>query len=94
MLRNLTIEEIADIERDWIFNTDIVLAFLEKDNPLPIGLSAELGFAHALGKQTFLVDGYNNQKSKWLAQFTKCFVHTSLEEAINALMRTGDSIGN
>jgi hypothetical protein len=34
--RNLPIEEIADIEREWIRNTDVVLAFLEEDNPLPI----------------------------------------------------------
>jgi len=92
--RNLTIEEIADIERDWIFNTDIVLAFLEKDNPLPIGLSAELGFAHALGKGTLLVDEYNNKKSKWLAHFTKCCVYPKLEEAINALICTNASSRN
>lgn len=86
--RNLPIEEIADIERDWIVTSDIVLAFLEADNPLPMGLCAELGFAHALGKQTLLVDEYNNQKSRWLAQFTKCQVYTNLEDAINSLANT------
>jgi nucleoside 2-deoxyribosyltransferase len=86
--RNLPIEEIADIERNWIISADIVLAFLEEDNPLPMGLCAELGFAHALGKPTLLVDGYNNKKSRWLAQFTKCLVFTNLEEAINSLAKS------
>src|SRR4051812_8144920 len=86
-LRNLSIEEIADIEREWIRNAGVVLAFLESDNPLPMGLCAELGFANALGKHTFLVDEYNNQKSKWLAGFTKSQVCTSLEEAINILFQ-------
>ena len=83
--RNLSIEEIADIEREWILNADVVLAFLEKDNPLPMGLCAELGFANALGKKTLLVDEYKNHKSKWLAQFTESDVYSSLSEAINAL---------
>ncbi len=85
--RNLPIEEVADIEREWIRNADVVLAFLEGDNPLPMGLCAELGFANALGKQTLLVDGCNNQKSKWLAGFTKSLVFTSLEEAVDSLIR-------
>lgn len=85
--RNLPIEEIADVEREWIRDAHIILAFLEEDNPLPMGLCAELGFSNALGKQTLLVDEYNNEKSKWLAQFTQSRVYTSLEDAINTLFK-------
>lgn len=80
-----TIEEIAKIENQWVKDTDVVLAFLEVDNLLPIGLSAELAFANALGKQNLLVDGYKNGKSRWLAFFTSSKTFSSLNEAINFL---------
>lgn len=50
----------------YIKNCDIVFAYMQKNNPSGIGLSLEIGYAAALGKQIILIDekSSNNQSFK------------------------------
>ena len=40
----------------YIKNCDVVFAYMQKDNPSGFGLTLEIGFAAALGKQIILID--------------------------------------
>jgi nucleoside 2-deoxyribosyltransferase len=50
-----------DLER--VSECDLVIAYLEASNPSGIGLSVELGYAHAQGKEIFLV--CEHKEKKW-----------------------------
>lgn len=53
----------------FVNKSDILFAYMEKDNPSGIGLSLEVGFAKALGKTVILID----EKSKNDSEFEKKF---------------------
>ena len=68
----------------YIKQCDIVLAYMEKDNPSGYGLSAEIGFAKALNKTVILVIEPGHEKEKYF-DFLRCFadvVYDNLDSAI------------
>ena len=40
----------------YVKNCDVIFAYMQKDNPSGFGLTLEIGFAAALGKQIILID--------------------------------------
>lgn len=69
---------------------DIVLAYLEKTNPLALGLIFELGYARGLGKKVVLVDEKSEYDSEYAKQFKFAkesvdIILEDLEEAIKFL---------
>ncbi|MDP2089501.1 MAG: nucleoside 2-deoxyribosyltransferase domain-containing protein [Flavobacteriaceae bacterium] len=40
----------------YVKNCDVVFAYMQKDNPSGFGLTLEIGYAAALGKQIILID--------------------------------------
>jgi nucleoside 2-deoxyribosyltransferase len=53
----------------FVRKCDIVLAYMEKDNPSGFGLTLEVGLALGLNKTIILID----EKSKWDKKFAKQF---------------------
>lgn len=39
-----------------VAKADVIVAYVERDNPSGIGMSVEVGFAHALGKRIIFID--------------------------------------
>lgn len=69
---------------------DIVLAYLEKTNPLALGLIFELGYARGLRKKVILVDEKTRHDSEYAKQFRFAresvdVIFEDLEEAISYL---------
>ena len=69
---------------------DIILAYLEKTNPLALGLVFELGYAKGLGKKVILVDDKTSFDSDYAKQFSLAkksvdLELNSLDDAINYL---------
>ena len=62
---------------------DIVLAYLEKTNPLALGLIFELGYARGLGKKVILVDEKTDLDSDYAKQFK--FARESVDLVFNDL---------
>src|SRR5690242_4744596 len=57
---------IAVLERGAIRDCDIVFAYLEKDNPSGLGLSAEIGYGNAHHKHIIFVDERNDSRSAFI----------------------------
>lgn len=65
---------------------DILLAYMEKDNPSGIGLALELGMAKALGKLTILIDDRDDRYTAIL-QYAAELTFDYLADAIGFLAR-------
>lgn len=59
----------------YVKNSDIVFAFMEKENPSGFGLTLEVGYAKALNKTIILVDE-KSESDKYFEDFFK-IVHES-----------------
>lgn len=60
----LSPEDYTERDLEMIKNSDIIFAYIEKDNPMPIGLALEIGYASGIGNKFILLvneketDGY------------------------------------
>jgi len=64
---------------------DIILAYMESDNPSGIGLSVEVGYAKALGIPILFIDGVSEDKRFDIARSCADAVTSSLDEGIKLL---------
>lgn len=68
---------------------DVVLAYMDKENPGGYALATEIGYAHALGKLILLVDEKSETDPKFARYFAMtrypCLVFPNLEEATSYL---------
>ena len=69
-----------------IRNCDILVGYLEKDNPSGIGLSAEIGYAKALNKLIILVDEKNDKYTQFI-RVCADIICENLDDMIYALKR-------
>jgi nucleoside 2-deoxyribosyltransferase len=53
----------------YVKNCDVVFAYMEKDNPSGFGLTLEIGYAAAMGKQIILVDEKSSFDDKFEQKF-------------------------
>jgi len=73
-----------------IRRADIVLAYMERDNPGGYSLALEVGYAHALGKRVFFVEEHpSEQRARYFEMVRQVSdkLFTSLEEAVAELVR-------
>jgi len=61
---------------------DVVVAFLEPDNPSGIGLALEVGYAKALGKRVVFIDGRPEDKRFDIMRHASDAVVTTVWDAI------------
>ena len=80
------IEKICTWDKYAIQKSDIVFAYLEKDNPSGIGLSCEVGYARALNKIVILVNEKQEDKFSFLCGFAD-IVFSNYEEGLDYLNR-------
>ena len=64
-----TMDKICKRDRAAIEISDILFAYLEKDNPSGIGLSCEIGYACALKKTIILINEKEENKFDFLSGF-------------------------
>ncbi|WP_167616068.1 nucleoside 2-deoxyribosyltransferase domain-containing protein [Maribellus sediminis] len=81
-----------------IKKSDIVFAYLEKDNPSGYGLTLEVGYAKALNKTIILVDEKSDTNNEFKARFaivknSASAVFDNLEEGIKFLERFSIYVG-
>lgn len=74
----------------YLKKSDIVFAYMEKDNPSGLGLSLEIGYARALDKTIILIDEKSIADNKFAQRFKivrECttVTYNSLEDGINFL---------
>lgn len=53
----------------YVKNCDVVFAYMQKDNPSGFGLTLEIGYAAALGKQIILIDEKSSLDEKFEQKF-------------------------
>jgi len=71
----------------YIKHTDICFVYMERTNPSGYGLSAEIGYAKALGKTVILVLESGHEKDRYL-QFLKAvadITYDNLQDGIDFL---------
>jgi len=69
-----------------VAQSDIVFAYLEKDNPSGVGLALEIGYAKALGKLIIFVDEKEEPRFE-IVKHTSTVVFNNLEDGIQFLRR-------
>lgn len=80
-----SMQVIADTERGWLDETDIVLFYLEKTNPSGLGSAFEIGYAVAKGIPVIFVDEKRTSHTEWLGVHCTKVAH-ELVEGISALV--------
>lgn len=82
-------KKMAEIERNWVDQSDIVFAYLNKSNPYGYGTCFELGYAVAKKKMIIYIDEKQVSSSKWLGQHP---MHTfdNLNDGISQLKKLLD----
>src|SRR5262249_40875598 len=79
-----TYREMAETERAWVDQSDIVFAYLNRDNPYAFGTCFEIGYAVAHRKTVIFIDEKQVSSSKWIAE-PPVHACATLEEGINKL---------
>lgn len=76
--------EYACWDLHYIKHTDICFVYMERTNPSGYGLSAEIGYAKALGKTVVLVLETGHEKDRYLKFLKGCadVVYDNLEDGI------------
>ena len=72
---------------DAIRESDLVFAYLEKDNPSGAGLALEIGYAHALGKVIVFVEEPGHPHTRYFGMARQCADRfcADLSEGVNFL---------
>lgn len=83
----------------YVESSDIIFAYMEKDNPSGFGLTLEIGYASALGKTIILVDEKSIIDEVFAEKFsivreTASIVFSNLESGINYLRNLQNGIIN
>lgn len=72
-----------------IRNSDIVFAYLEKDNPSGMGTMVEIGYAKGLGKTVLFINEKHDDRYTHLAEEMADWTSESLDEGIITLSNLG-----
>jgi nucleoside 2-deoxyribosyltransferase len=84
---------IAETERKWLDDTDIVFFYFEASNPSGLGSAFEVGYAVARGIPVIFVDEKLTSHSEWLG--VHCDeVYRDIATGLNALTRWVDRVRN
>jgi ubiquinone/menaquinone biosynthesis C-methylase UbiE/nucleoside 2-deoxyribosyltransferase len=83
-LSEKTYREMAETERAWLDQSDLVFAYLNQTNPYGFGTCFEIGYAVANKKIIIYVDEKQVSSSQWIGEHLK-YVYKSLEEGISKL---------
>lgn len=75
---------IAQTERGWLDQSDLVLFYFEHNNPSGLGSAFEVGYSVARGLPVIFVDEKRTSHSEWLAVHCTYVTH-SLEDGIRIL---------
>ncbi|NHZ86729.1 MAG: methyltransferase domain-containing protein [Planctomycetia bacterium] len=67
-LSGKTYKEMADTEKQWIDQSDIIFAYLNSTNPHGLGTSFEIGYSVANKKTIIYVDEKQISSSKWISE--------------------------
>jgi len=81
----------------YVKNCDIVFAYMQKDNPSGFGLTLEIGYAAALGKQIILIDEKSSLDEIFAQKFkivreTSSIVFENFSDGINFLKKLRNGI--
>lgn len=67
-----TEQEYTKWDLEGIRSCDLIVAYMDNDNPSGFGLNLEIGFAHALGKPIYLVMEYLGFRDKYFGMARCC----------------------
>jgi nucleoside 2-deoxyribosyltransferase len=81
----------------YVKNCDVVFAYMQKDNPSGFGLTLEIGYAAALGKQIILIDEKSSLDEIFAQKFkivreSSSIVFESFSDGINLLKKLRNGI--
>jgi hypothetical protein len=81
----------------YVKNCDVLFAYMQKENPSGFGLTLEIGYAAALGKQIILVDEKSSFDEKFEQKFkivheSSSIVFESFSDGINFLKNIRNGI--
>ena len=81
----------------YVKNCDIVFAYMQKDNPSGFGLTLEIGYAAALGKQIILIDEKSSLDEMFAQKFnivreSSSIVFDSFSDGISPLKKLRNGI--
>ena len=81
----------------YVKKCDVVFAYMQKDNPSGFGLTLEIGYAAALGKQIILVDEKSSTNKKFeqkfkIVQESSSIVFDNFSDGINFLKNLRNGI--
>ena len=81
----------------YVKNSDVVFAYMQKDNPSGFGLTLEIGYAAALGKQIILIDEKSSLDELFAQKFkivreSSSIVFESFSDGINFLKNLRNGI--
>lgn len=79
-----SMKEIAETERNWLHDSDVVFFFFEETNPSGIGSAFEVGYAVAHNIPVIFVDRKNTSHTEWLGVHCS-LVFSDLNQGIAAL---------
>lgn len=86
-----TMREIAELERKWLDESDILFFFFESSNPSGLGSAFEVGYCISKGIPVIFVDEKRTSHSEWLGVHCNYVYHT-LEEGIASLQKQVNKI--
>jgi nucleoside 2-deoxyribosyltransferase len=83
----------------YVKNCDVVFAYMQKDNPSGFGLTLEIGYAAALGKQIVLIDEKSSLDEMFAQKFkivreSASIVFESFSDGINFLKKLRNGISS
>lgn len=81
----------------YVKQSDILFAFMQKDNPSGIGLTLEIGYARAMDKSIILIDEKSKIDDSFANRFrivreSSTIVFDNLEDGINFLKKIKNGI--
>jgi nucleoside 2-deoxyribosyltransferase len=88
-LARLDMRTIAETERRWLDECDVLFFYLEQDNPSGLGSAFEVGYSVANSKPVVFVDERRNSHTEWLGIHCN-YVEFELEAGIRTLGRLLD----
>ncbi|MEZ5218540.1 MAG: nucleoside 2-deoxyribosyltransferase domain-containing protein [Ilumatobacteraceae bacterium] len=84
-LRDLSMRQIAETERRWLDESNLVLFYFEETNPSGLGSAFEMGYAIARGVPVLFVDEKRTSHTEWLGIHCTGTFNT-LDAALDAMV--------
>lgn len=91
---DLSLAEVARIEKGWMRLSDVCFNYIEAANPRPYGSCTEVGFMAALDRHIIVVDEHNTRWTEWMKSGFAHYATGDFETGIEALMQYAERIVN